>query len=72
MAGEPDLRMPPLYRDPHFDGPKLRRIHLNECGHPVPDENGVRGAQEIGRIAAKATKDDLVLFLVSGGASALK
>ena len=50
---------------------KLRRIQLNECGHPVPDENGVLGAQEIGRIAAKATKDDLVLFLVSGGASAL-
>ena len=50
---------------------KLRRIQLNECGHPVPDENGMRGAQEIGRIAAKANKDDLVLFLVSGGASAL-
>lgn len=50
---------------------KLRWIQLNECGHPVPDENGMRGAQEIGRIAAKATRDDLVLFLVSGGASAL-
>jgi len=50
---------------------KLRRIHLNECGHPVPDEDGVRGAQEIGRIAAKAGEHDLVLFLVSGGASAL-
>jgi glycerate 2-kinase len=50
---------------------KLRRIQLNECGHPVPDENGVRGAQEIGRIAAKAGANDLVLFLVSGGASAL-
>lgn len=50
---------------------KLRRIQLNECGHPVPDENGMRGAQEIGRIAAKANKDDLVLVLVSGGASAL-
>jgi hydroxypyruvate reductase len=50
---------------------KVRRIQLNECGHPVPDENGVRGAQEIGRIAAKAGENDLVLFLVSGGASAL-
>ncbi len=50
---------------------KLRHIRLNECGHPVPDENGVRGAKEIGRIAAKATKGDLVIFLVSGGASAL-
>jgi len=50
---------------------RLRRIHLNECGHPVPDENGVRGAQEVGHIAAKAGKNDLLLFLVSGGASAL-
>src|ERR1043165_4813136 len=24
---------------------KLRRIELNECGHPVPDVRGVAGAQ---------------------------
>jgi hypothetical protein len=33
---------------------KLRRIELNECGHPVPDENGVAGAERIARIAAGA------------------
>jgi len=26
---------------------KLRRIELNECGHPVPDLNGVAGAERI-------------------------
>jgi glycerate 2-kinase len=50
---------------------KLRRIKLNECGHPVPDERGVAGAERIAKIAEAATRDDLVVCLVSGGASAL-
>jgi hydroxypyruvate reductase len=50
---------------------KLRRIELNQCGHPVPDENGVAGAERIAHIAAGAGKDDLVICLISGGASAL-
>ena len=50
---------------------KLRRIEQNECGHPVPDERGVAGARRIAEIARAAQKDDLVLCLISGGASAL-
>jgi glycerate 2-kinase len=50
---------------------KLERIELNECGHPVPDENGVRGAARIAAIAQAAGEGDLVLCLISGGASAL-
>jgi hydroxypyruvate reductase len=50
---------------------KLRRIELNECGHPVPDARGVSGAERIARIARSAGEDDLVLCLISGGASAL-
>jgi hydroxypyruvate reductase len=50
---------------------RLRRVELNECGHPVPDERGVAGAGRIARIAAAAGRDDLVLCLISGGASAL-
>lgn len=50
---------------------KLRRIELNECGHPVPDAAGVAGAARIAAIAESAGKDDLVLCLISGGASAL-
>jgi hydroxypyruvate reductase len=49
----------------------LRRIELNECGHPVPDRRGVEGARRIAEIAAGAGADDLVLCLISGGASAL-
>jgi len=50
---------------------KLRWIQLNESGHPVPDEPGVRGAERIAEIAAGAGADDLVICLISGGASAL-
>jgi hydroxypyruvate reductase len=49
----------------------LARIRQNECGHPVPDERGVEGAREIAGIVAGANEDDLVVCLVSGGASAL-
>ena len=50
---------------------KLRRVELNQCGHPVPDERGVAGAARIAEIAKAAGKDDLVVCLISGGASAL-
>src|SRR5947199_6773383 len=50
---------------------RLRRIALNECGHPVPDARGVAGAARIADIAAAAQRDDLVICLVSGGGSAL-
>jgi hydroxypyruvate reductase len=49
----------------------LKRIQLNECGHPVPDQNGVDGAVRIADIAAQAGENDLVIALISGGASAL-
>jgi glycerate 2-kinase len=50
---------------------KLNRIELNECGHPVPDEAGAAGARRIAGICTSAQADDLVVCLISGGASAL-
>lgn len=50
---------------------KLRRIELNPCGHPLPDEPGVAGAARIAEIASQAGTGDLVLCLISGGGSAL-
>src|SRR5436305_11624596 len=44
---------------------KLRRIELNQCGHPVPDERGVAGSTRIAQIAAAATREDLVICLIS-------
>jgi glycerate 2-kinase len=48
-----------------------RLVQVNQAGHPLPDAVGVRGAQEILDLARQATADDLVLCLLSGGASAL-
>jgi glycerate 2-kinase len=52
-------------------GAKLRRIEIHECGHPVPDARGLAGARRIAQIASQAGPDDLVICLISGGASAL-
>jgi len=52
-------------------GLPLRRIQVNECGHPVPDRRGEIGAERIAAIASAAGRDDLVVSLISGGASAL-
>jgi hydroxypyruvate reductase len=50
---------------------KLRRIELNPCGHPLPDAPGVAGSTRIAAMASQAGEGDLVLCLISGGASAL-
>ncbi|MFK5925740.1 MAG: glycerate kinase [Desulfuromusa sp.] len=50
---------------------KLKKIKIQEAGHPVPDQNGLAGAQAIYQLAASADKDTLVLCLISGGGSAL-
>jgi glycerate 2-kinase len=52
-------------------GAKLRRIEIHECGHPLPDARGVASARRIAQIASQAGPDDLVICLISGGASAL-
>ena len=52
-------------------GCKLQHINLYEAAHPVPDENGVIAARKIIEIARKANEQDLVICLISGGASAL-
>ena len=49
----------------------LARIEIIEAGHPVPDENSVRGAQRAMELVKGLGEGDKVLFLVSGGGSAL-
>jgi len=50
-------------------GPKA--IEFIEAGHPVPDQAGVDAAQRIVELLQQTTARDLVLCLISGGASAL-
>jgi hydroxypyruvate reductase len=52
-------------------GLPLEHITINEAGHPVPDEAGLRGTERIVEILEKAGEKDLVLCLISGGGSAL-
>src|SRR6266542_1554880 len=49
----------------------LERIKVVEAGHPIPDEAGVDGAHQIIELVRTAGENDLVLFLISGGGSAL-
>jgi hydroxypyruvate reductase len=48
-----------------------RVVEVVEAGHPVPDARGEAVARRVLELAASAGPDDLVLFLVSGGGSAL-
>jgi len=52
-------------------GLRCRRIEVIEASHPVPDTAGQVAAERILRSVAGLTRDDLVLCLMSGGASAL-
>lgn len=54
----------------HGHGVPTRRIKVVEAGHPVPDEAGLKGAEDTLRMAQDATADDLLLVLLSGGGSA--
>jgi glycerate 2-kinase len=48
-----------------------RRIEVIEASHPVPDENSERGARRLLERVQGLTRDDMVIALMSGGASAL-
>lgn len=48
-----------------------RSIEIVEASHPVPDEAGLNAARRILALAQEAGPDDLVVCLISGGASAL-
>jgi glycerate 2-kinase len=54
----------------HGYGRPTRRIEVVEAGHPVPDEAGLAGTERALALADTAGKDDLVVVLLSGGASA--
>jgi len=49
----------------------LQRIDIYEAGHPVSDENTILATHECVELAKGLTENDELLFLVSGGGSAL-
>ena len=49
----------------------LRKVEVVEAGHPIPDQAGVNAAETIIGLLRRTQRTDLILCLVSGGASAL-
>ena len=54
----------------HFDE-TLSGLRCFEAGHPVPDENSVLAGEAALKLTEDLREDDTVLFLLSGGGSAL-
>jgi hydroxypyruvate reductase len=54
----------------HGYGRPTRVVEMIEAGHPIPDAAGLKAAERALELADGATADDLVLVLMSGGASA--
>lgn len=50
---------------------EIPRCTVYEGGHPVPDENSFRGTRAAMDLVQNLTAEDTVVFLVSGGGSAL-
>lgn len=67
----PDADMTGLVVTRYGHGAPTRRIEVVEAAHPVPDVAGREAARRILELARGAGADDLVLCLMSGGASAL-
>ena len=50
---------------------KIGNLEIYEGGHPVPDENSYKGTSAAIKAVEGLGEEDIVLFLVSGGGSAL-
>lgn len=54
----------------HVKG-EIPHVVCYEAGHPIPDENGFLATQKAVELVRPLTEEDCVLFLLSGGGSAL-
>ena len=54
----------------HVQG-ELKNITSHEAGHPIPDENSLKATRKALELADRLTADDRLIFLISGGGSAL-
>jgi hydroxypyruvate reductase len=68
--GVPPSRLSGLAVTRHGYGRPTHVVEMVEAGHPVPDAAGLAAAERMLDLAAGATAEDLVLVLLSGGASA--
>src|SRR3954464_5699404 len=66
----PKNRMTGIAVARHGYGRPTRVVPMIEAGHPIPDAAGLQSAARALKLAESAGADDLVLALMSGGASA--
>jgi hydroxypyruvate reductase len=69
-ADLPQTRIAGLAITRHGYGRPTKRIPVVEAGHPVPDKAGISGTRRVLKLADAVDAGDLVLVLLSGGASA--
>jgi glycerate 2-kinase len=69
-AALPPTRLAGLAVTRHGYGRPTTRIPVIEAGHPVPDKAGISATKRALKLADEVDTDDLVLVLLSGGASA--
>lgn len=55
----------------HHSRGDINNFSIIEAGHPVPDENSVKGAVAVVNMLKRADRDAKILFLISGGGSSL-
>ncbi|HHV52580.1 MAG TPA: glycerate kinase [Synergistaceae bacterium] len=70
VLGDRILRGVVITKYGHSQGP-IGNFEIYEAGHPIPDENTVIATEAALQATAGLSRDDVVLFLVSGGGSAL-
>jgi len=56
---------------PYGTGKNLQYIEVIDASHPLPDKNGIKGVEKIIQLCKDASEKDLIINLLSGGASAL-
>jgi hydroxypyruvate reductase len=69
-ADLPPTRLAGLAVTRHGYGRPTKRIPVIEAGHPVPDKIGISATRRVLKLADAVDAGDLVLVLLSGGASA--
>ena len=67
----PDMKLEGIVVTRYGHAVPTRHIEVLEASHPVPDAAGEAGARRLLAAVQGLTADDLVLALISGGASAL-
>jgi len=57
--------------DPSLEAVTFPKIDICHAGHPLPDQRGLEASRAIQELLQSTSEEDLVIFLISGGGSAL-